>query len=61
MILLLLLSFAYFSLSVNAGTIIDLSDLDTALKKEQLFSSLYNISTEWGVYKPNLYFGVKNR
>eukprot|EP00347_Sterkiella_histriomuscorum_P002218 403369017 len=43
------------------GTILDLSDLDNTLKNEPLYSPLHNKSVEWGTYKPNLYFGVKNR
>lgn len=39
----------------------DLTDLDKALEGEDLFSPLYNMTTEWGVYKTDLYFGVKNR
>lgn len=39
----------------------DLTDLDKALENEDLFSPLYNMTVEWGIYKPDLYFGVKNR
>lgn len=27
----------------------------------QLFSKIYNETVEWGTYKPNLFFGVKDR
>lgn len=47
--------------SLSASKILDLSDLDTTLINEELFSPLYNLTMEWGIYKPDLYFGIKNR
>lgn len=47
--------------SLSAAKILDLSDLDKTLINEELFSPLYNLTMEWGVYKPDLYFGIKNR
>jgi hypothetical protein len=28
---------------------------------ETVFSPLHNMTLEWGVYKPDLWFGIKNR
>lgn len=40
-------------------------DLDTLYSDSssngQLFSKVYNETIEWGTYKPNLFFGVKDR
>ena len=47
--------------SLSAAKILDLSDLDKTFINEELFSPLYNLTMEWGVYKPDLYFGIKNR
>lgn len=47
--------------SLSASKILDLSDLDATLINEELFSPLYNLTMEWGIYKPDLYFGIKNR
>jgi hypothetical protein len=47
--------------SKSSGKILNLADLDNTLINETLFSPLYNMSVEWGIYKPDLYFGVKNR
>jgi hypothetical protein len=41
--------------------VLDLYHLDQTLANEELFSSLYNETVEWGIYKPDLYFGTKNR
>ena len=41
--------------------VLNLYDLDAAMQGEQLFSSLYNTTVEWGLYKPDLYFAAKNR
>ena len=49
------------SLSFASAKYLNLTDLDTTLMNETLFSPLYNSTVEWGVYKPNLYFGIKNR
>ncbi|CDW90142.1 mannosyl-oligosaccharide glucosidase [Stylonychia lemnae] len=45
----------------TSSKVIDLSDLDTAMEGQSLFNEVYNKTVEWGVYKPDLYFGVKNR
>lgn len=40
-------------------------DLDTLYSDSssngQLFSKVYNETIEWGTYKPNLFFGIKDR
>jgi Glycosyl hydrolase family 63 N-terminal domain len=41
--------------------LLNLADLDSTLANETLFSPLHNLTLEWGIYKPNLYFGVKDR
>ena len=42
-----------------------LLDLDAIYSAQgdsnQLYSKLYNDTMEWGTYKPNLFFGIKNR
>lgn len=49
-------------LAVSQGkNILDLSNLDNTLINETLYSPLYNLTMEWGIYKPDLYFGVRNR
>ena len=49
-------------LALSQGkNILDLSNLDNTLINETLYSPLYNLTMEWGIYKPDLYFGVRNR
>lgn len=36
-------------------------DLDSLYLEEQLYSAAYNATMEWGTYKPNQFFGIKNR
>lgn len=38
-----------------------LLDLDALYSSQELFSEVYNETMEWGTYKPNLFFGVKDR
>lgn len=47
--------------AVAAAKKLDLVNLDATLANETLFSKLYNTTMEWGTYKPDLFFGVKNR
>jgi hypothetical protein len=48
-------------LTFTNGRFLDLANLDQTLIDENLFSPLYNLTMEWGIYKPDLYFGVRNR
>ena len=52
--------FALVGLSA-CNKLLNLTDFDNTMANETLFSPLYNLSVEWGVYKPDLYFGAKNR
>lgn len=53
---LLLLAFAFSSVSLR------LIDLDNhLLEGGNLYDDVYNASMEWGTYKPNQFFGIKNR
>ncbi len=45
----------------NNSKLLNLADLDNTLINETLYTPLYNMSVEWGVYKPDLYFGIRNR
>ena len=38
-----------------------LIDLDNLYLETDLYTSLYNQTMEWGTYKPNQFFGLKNR
>ena len=50
-------SLIYLSVALK----LNLADLDNTLSNETLFSPLYNATMEWGTYKPDLFFGIKNR
>jgi hypothetical protein len=53
-ILLAFLSQLTISRSIDIDTLYDQSTT-------QLYDELYNTTMEWGTYKPNLFFGIKNR
>ena len=35
--------------------------MDSLYETNELYDELYNTTMEWGTYKPNLFFGIKNR
>ena len=47
--------------AISVASKLNLADLDNTLANETLFSPLYNTTMEWGTYKPDLFFGLKNR
>jgi mannosyl-oligosaccharide glucosidase len=38
-----------------------LIDLDSLYEESTLYDKIYNETMEWGTYKPNLFFGIKDR
>ena len=48
-----------FLLSLSHSKLLDIDQLYS--NDTQLFGELYNQTMEWGTYKPNLFFGLKNR
>ena len=48
-------------LGIRMGKLLDLDALYMSESDELLFSHLYNETMEWGTYKPNQYFAVKDR
>jgi hypothetical protein len=52
------LLFAFLLLSSVQTRLLDLDSLEST---NELYDELYNKTMEWGTYKPNLFFGIKNR
>jgi hypothetical protein len=48
-------------LGISKGKLLELDALYASESDEFLFSQLYNETMEWGTYKPNQYFAVKDR
>ena len=51
--------FSISLINLSQSKLLDLDDLYNS--DLELYSKVYNATMEWGTYKPNQFFGIKNR